>query len=77
MGGGEVRGKGNTSAISGADSRTVTLWPARRMDIAAPSPPRPAPTTITYIFGIILVGFQYTCGVLVIGYLVSIVSREG
>jgi hypothetical protein len=39
-------GKG-TSAISEADSRTVTEWPARRMAIAAPKPPRPAPTTTT------------------------------
>jgi hypothetical protein len=36
-----------TSAISEQDSRTVTVWPARRMAIAAPSPPSPAPTTTT------------------------------
>lgn len=37
-----------TSAISGAASRTVTVWPARRQEIAAPRPPRPAPTTTTW-----------------------------
>ena len=40
-------GRDDTSAISEADSRTVTWWPARRMAIAAPRPPNPAPTTIT------------------------------
>jgi hypothetical protein len=40
-------GREGTSAISDADSRTVTEWPARRMAIAAPRPPRPAPTTTT------------------------------
>lgn len=36
-----------TSAISDAPSRTRTSWPARRIEIAAPRPPRPAPTIIT------------------------------
>lgn len=37
-----------TSAISDADSRTVTEWPARRIEIAQPRPPRPAPTIMTW-----------------------------
>ena len=43
-----IGGERCTSAISDADSRTRTEWPARRIEIAAPSPPSPAPTTITY-----------------------------
>lgn len=38
-----------TSAISGADSRTVMEWPAREREMAAPRPPRPAPTIITCV----------------------------
>lgn len=37
-----------TSPMLLADSRTVTLCPARRIEIAAPRPPRPAPIIITY-----------------------------
>ena len=37
-----------TSEISRADSRMSTSWPARRREIAAPRPPRPAPTIMTY-----------------------------
>ena len=45
----DSREGGLTSAISDVDSRTRTSWPARRMAIAAPSPPSPAPTTMTWI----------------------------
>jgi hypothetical protein len=38
--------RGRTSAISEAASNTSTSWPARRSAIAAPKPPRPAPTTM-------------------------------
>lgn len=41
------RDEGPTSPISDVDSRTVTSWPASKIEIAAPSPPRPAPTTRT------------------------------
>jgi len=44
----EEEGERCTSAISAADSRTNTEWPARRIEIAAPRPPRPAPTMITF-----------------------------
>ena len=41
------RDAGPTSPISDVDSRTVTSWPVSKIEIAAPSPPRPAPTTMT------------------------------
>ena len=37
-----------TSPISLVLSRMWTEWPAKRHDIAAPTPPRPAPTTIIF-----------------------------
>ena len=37
-----------TSLISGAASRIVTVWPERRIEMAAPRPPRPAPTIMTW-----------------------------
>jgi|SRR5271155_4148606 len=35
--------------ISGAFSKTVTLWPLRRDSIAQARPPRPAPTIMMWI----------------------------
>lgn len=45
---GKKEGERGTSAISEADSKTRTLCPARDMAIAAPKPPRPAPTMMTW-----------------------------
>ena len=36
------------SPISAVDSRMWTWWPASSMEMAAPRPPRPAPTMITF-----------------------------
>src|SRR3954466_9178621 len=36
------------SCDSGSSSRTETVWPARRADVATDDPTRPAPTTSTY-----------------------------
>jgi hypothetical protein len=47
---GSMWGSECTSAISDADSSTVTSWPSREIDIAAPRPPRPAPMIITSCF---------------------------
>ena len=41
------------SPISGVDSRMWTLWPARRIDMAAPRPPKPAPTMMTYQWALV------------------------
>lgn len=62
-----------TSAISGADSRTVTLCPANRMAMAAPRPPRPAPTIITWFEGQLGLWLAVGSGMnfLVMGYVKS------
>lgn len=52
----DSRKGGLTSEISDADSRTRTSWPARRIAIAAPSPPSPAPTTMTWIVSEVILG---------------------
>ena len=45
-------GKGLTSPSSEACSRIVALWPVCAIEIAAASPPRPAPTMATWNWGL-------------------------